>query len=495
MFLFSRRSLSAFFSTIWTSSTGFFYNLVRLLRALTTGLQQSATPALTLQHAWPLTEQQIYRRSHTFFESVNEDAIRALGTQHHSKRLPCEIKARYRGSFNGCFVLEFTDGSTRVVRLPLQPAVHDAWDKVRSEVCTMQYVRRHTNIPVPRVYSYGRSKLCRHTSELQVFIIMEQIKGQPLTRDALETSPEPRRRLFLEQLVDVFAELRKLSFTRGGSLMPRSSNNEDGEPENPPDIVGAFSIRKNELQAAGYSVSRIVTASAKEFLDEQLRILQHIWTMPHKDLDREQAEREEFAQRFICQPEVQARMGIHSTARSFFLAHPDLRPGNILVDDELTICGIIDWEYTASVPPCAFAPPTWITGNDSGLAGLPSEFTRVLSSMKDKSRYHAQLAAEWGSRDALAWSLSHILIDPAELDFVFWETVMPNITGLCDIPVPDDVQLQADVDRRLEVSRRFAQYLDENNLHVEGREEEIQRLLQQARATIDQLTKGTVPHP
>ncbi|RSL55196.1 hypothetical protein CEP53_007176 [Fusarium sp. AF-6] len=349
-----------------------------------------------------------------------------------------------------------------------------------------RYIRRKTNIPVPRVYAYGRSQLCRHATELQVFIIMEQIKGQPLTRKALETSLEPRRRLFLQQLVDVFAELRKVPFTRGGSLMP--SNDEDIELDSPLDIVGAFSIRKNELQAAGYTASRILTTSAKEFLDEQLYILQRLWTMPCKDLDREQAEREEFAQQFICQPEILDRICIGPTAQSFFLAHPDLRPGNILVDDELNICGIIDWEYTASVPQCASAPPTWITGNDSGLADLPSEFACVLSSMKEKSRYHSQLAAEWASRDPLTWSLSHILIDPAELDFVFWESLMPNITGLCDIPIPNDEQLQADVDRR------FAQYLDESNLNVEGREEEIQRLLQQARATIDQLKRGTVAH-
>ncbi|KAI8722439.1 APH domain-containing protein [Fusarium sp. LHS14.1] len=345
--------------------------------------------------------------------------------------------------------------------------------KYEAKFVQCRYIRRQTNIPVPRVYAYGRSQLCRHASGLQVFVIMEQIKGRPLTRKALEASPELPRRLFLQQLVDVFAELRKLSFARGGSLMP--SNDEDIGLDSPPDVVGAFSIRKNELQAAGYTVPRIVTTSAKEFLDEQLSILQQLWTLPCKDLDHE-----------IC---------IDPTAQPFFLAHPDLRPGNIMVDDELNICGIIDWEFTATVPQCASAPPTWITGNDTGLANLPSEFTCVLSSMKEKSKYHSQLAAEWGFRDPLAWSLSHILIDPAELDFVFWETVMPNITGLCDIPIPDDTQLQANVDRRLEVSGRFAQYLNENNPNVEGREEEIQRLLQQARATIDQLKKGTVAHP
>lgn len=135
-----------FFSTIWTSSTEFFHNILRFLVSLITGFRQSAT-AITHLPTWPLTEQQIYRRTDTFFRSIDEDAIRALGTQHHSNGLQCEIKARYRGSFNGCFILEFTDGSTRVVRLPLEPAVQDAWEKVRSEVCTMQSVSFSLNVP------------------------------------------------------------------------------------------------------------------------------------------------------------------------------------------------------------------------------------------------------------------------------------------------------------------------------------------------------------
>ncbi|EWZ78415.1 hypothetical protein FOWG_17344 [Fusarium oxysporum f. sp. lycopersici MN25] len=491
MFWFINRSLFAI-SRTWTSFVRFIYNILRLPLVFIADFRQPAT-AITLQHAWPLTEQQIYCRTDTFFRSIDDDAIRALGTQHHTNSLPCEIKSRHRGSFNGCFVLEFTDGSTRIVRLPLEPAVHDAWNKIRSEVCTMQYVRRNTNIPVPQVYAYGRSRLCRDTSERQVFMITECVEGQQLTRKALETSPEPRRQLFLQQLIDVFAELRKLPFTRGGSLMP--SNNEDIELENPPDIVGAFSIRKNELQAAGYTMSRIVTTSAAEFFDEQCRVLQRMWTMPYKDLDHKQAEREEFAQRYIRQPEVQSRIGVDSTSRTFFLTHPDLRPGNILVDDELNICGIIDWEFAASVPRCVSVPPTWITGNDVGLADLPSDFARVLSSMEEKSEYHSQLAADWGSRDPLAWSLSHILMDPAELDFVFWEKVMPYVTGLCDIPIPDNVQLQADVYQRLGVSQSFAQYLDTHNLNVEGREEAIQRLLQESRVTIDELKKGAIAQP
>ncbi|KAK0609325.1 kinase-like domain-containing protein [Bombardia bombarda] len=366
MFGFAQRSLLTL-SRIWTSSTRFLHNNFRLL-TLITGLRLSAT-AITLphHHQWPLTDQQVYRRTHDFFNSIDDGAIRALGARHHPRHLPCEIKVRYRGTFNGCFVIEHSDGTTRVVRVALEPAVQDAWDKVRSEVCTMKYVRLHSHIPVPRVYAYGRSKLCRFTSELQVFIIMEQMEGVPLTREALEASSTPRLRFFLNQLVDVLAEFRKLSFTRGGSLMPSDNDEEDMELGNPPvKMVGAFSIRKNEFQATGYKIRRIVTTSAKQFLDEQVRILRHMWTMPYQYLNRREAELEQFALEFMSQPEVQDRVCINSDPQSFLLVHPDLRLGNVLVDDKLRICGIIDWEYTASVPQCVFTPrhgsqaTTWV---------------------------------------------------------------------------------------------------------------------------------------
>ncbi|KAF5025447.1 hypothetical protein F66182_2470 [Fusarium sp. NRRL 66182] len=150
------RSLFAI-STTWTSWVRFIYNVLRLPLVFMAGFQQPAT-AITLQHSWPLTEQQIYHRTDTFFRPIDDDAIRAPGTQHHINSLPCEIKARHRGSFNGCFVLEFTDGSTCIVRLLLEPAVHDAWNKIRSEVCTMQSIRATQ-------YEHPRSPSVRARSE------------------------------------------------------------------------------------------------------------------------------------------------------------------------------------------------------------------------------------------------------------------------------------------------------------------------------------------
>jgi hypothetical protein len=43
------------------------------------------------------------------------------------------------GSFNVCFFVEFyTVATAWVVRIPIEPVVHRAWEKLQSEVYTMQ---------------------------------------------------------------------------------------------------------------------------------------------------------------------------------------------------------------------------------------------------------------------------------------------------------------------------------------------------------------------
>lgn len=85
----------------------------------------------------PLTDQQRKLRGDEFINSIDTNAICALASKHNGG-LSCSIRCRRQGSFNVCFILDFPDGTTRLVRLPIEPAVHDVWDKVRSEVYTMQ---------------------------------------------------------------------------------------------------------------------------------------------------------------------------------------------------------------------------------------------------------------------------------------------------------------------------------------------------------------------
>jgi hypothetical protein len=84
----------------------------------------------------PLTDQQRERDTNEFIASIDIDAICSLASRQNGG-LPCSIRCRRQGSFNVCFVIDFADGTTQLVRLPIEPAVQNVWDKVRSEVCTM----------------------------------------------------------------------------------------------------------------------------------------------------------------------------------------------------------------------------------------------------------------------------------------------------------------------------------------------------------------------
>ncbi|OAX78043.1 hypothetical protein ACJ72_07653, partial [Emergomyces africanus] len=46
----------------------------------------------------------------------------------------------------------------------------------------------------------------------------------------------------------------------------------------------------------------------------------------------------------------------------FVLMHGDLRSSNILVDDDLNIVSVLDWEWSHTIPLQMFLPPPWLTG-------------------------------------------------------------------------------------------------------------------------------------
>ncbi|KAL1862872.1 hypothetical protein VTK73DRAFT_6591 [Phialemonium thermophilum] len=468
----------------------------------------------------PLTDRERRLRVERFIDSVDTSAICALASKCNGD-LPCSVRCWRKGSFNVCFILDFPDGSTRLVRLPIRPAVYDAWGKVLSEVYTMQYVRDHTDIPVPRIYAYGRGRLLRDASTLLPYIVLEYVEGLPLTKKMLRDAAPDRRRRFLEELVDTFAQLRRLEFPRGGSLMPSASAGIQARirslmfprsefctprltttPQNAPRIVGAFSLRKNEFQVDGYMVPRVTSTTARAFLEEQYNLLHCMWRMPVQELGRAEAEREEFALHALGLNEAQKTFGITDTADSsgdtFCLIHPDLRVDNIIVDEELRIRGIIDWEFSVTVPHHAFLPPTWATGHSSGSfdskGHIAAEFMDVLLSRRHLSPSHDLLAREWDFGDDFRLPMGYILQDPSDLVLLFYKRIYPK---LYDEPrdkvVPvffqrsENKQLREVVERRLRASERYTQYLKDNNLFEGTEEPEWQELREWTKEAQKQL--------
>lgn len=69
----------------------------------------------------------------------------------------------------------------------------------------------------------------------------------------------------------------------------------------------------------------------------------------------------------------------------------------------MQVQGIIDWEFTSTIPRQVFTPPSWITGHDSIDANkqMHAEFRDVLQEKSRTSSLCDQLQREWyGHPDA-----------------------------------------------------------------------------------------------
>jgi len=84
------------------------------------------------------TEDQRKQARKAFIESIDSDAVCTLASKFHNGR-SCRVVGRESGSFNVCFFVAFgQDEPEWVVRIPIEPALDDPWNKLLSEVSTLR---------------------------------------------------------------------------------------------------------------------------------------------------------------------------------------------------------------------------------------------------------------------------------------------------------------------------------------------------------------------
>lgn len=312
-----------------------------------------------------------------------------------------------------------------------------------------------------------------------MFLISDLIPGKPLDKKLLIGAEEEQRRNFYSGLIDILTELRKLEFSSIGSLIPSS----DRSPH--PVLGPVMSMSAATLRLR----PRPSLTSALEYMQYQLSLVLEFFSPPVGDHTLDDIKQEIFAlhglERIFNQTiDPQLDKG------PFVLNHPDLRSPNIIVDEQLRIQGIIDWEFASTVPRQVFAPPSWITGHDSIETNkrMHSEFHSVLDVKSRSDSLCDQLKREWYDHAAadpssvdptdLAFCIAHVLRRPTDAADIYCDF----LTGTpADTPVDDLVSdffnnhqdLLREAQRRAAHCQRYAEYLKENGLY----ETELDRLL------------------
>ncbi|RDL33120.1 uncharacterized protein BP5553_08559 [Venustampulla echinocandica] len=303
-----------------------------------------------------------------FIASIDCSKICDLASTFHPQGKPCRVFCEpKKGSYNICFFIVFLsdEGDTNekwVIRIPLTPRLAFPEEKMRSEIATMKYITSKTSIPIPQLHGYGFSQT--HPSGL-TFMLISYIPGDRLSDHNLPTLNPPLLSHLHTQLADIFIQLRHCEFPHIGSLTL------DPIDDRTPIFVHnrALSIDINDHELEGLSPTSIIGPSkiyrtAIDYIYAQTQLLFNQFDKQQNSVYSEADARYHLYGLHQFRSILMGWLRREYNEGPFILMHGDFRTANILVDQNLNITGVLDWEWSRTVPVQMFLPPTWLRGGD-----------------------------------------------------------------------------------------------------------------------------------
>lgn len=317
----------------------------------------------------------------------------------------------------------------------------------------MEYLREHTNIPIPRVHCWGLTE--ESPAQLGLFIIMDLIEGENLGRFLAPPTKDKSKPVLLdpitndakldviyEQLAGFMLELSRLHFPRIGAISKNAASGEwivTGRP---------LTYDMNEVVTVGGCPAEHFTAISPfdRATDYFAACAQYFQT--HLDAQHNIAgDDEELAwNRFLARrcfakliPEY-STIGDNGPFRHFC---DDLRPTNMLIDPKtLRITAVFDFKFT-NVMPAQFAydlpwwlllqpPAVWLRDDEI------EDFLRLFEPRKDQfiramERVESKLSLPAGkpclsARMRDSWDTRHFWFNLAarcsfDVDDFYWQAL------------------------------------------------------------------------
>lgn len=290
---------------------------------------------------------------------------------------PEELCEPIRGAFNVVLQLKFQDGGSSLMRIASPVASGLPAEKVLREVEVMRFLKQHTNIPVPRVLHYGMADECPRG--LGPFIIMDyayhastfveplNTPGLSITDDRGVLNPHISEE-FLEsvygQMSDLVLQLSKHTFSQIGCI---SQANRYGELSD--DWVTShrpFTFNMSQLvHKSNFPPQRLpkrpFTTSSSYYQALADMHMEHLSYQRNDAINSAEDCRRKYIARCLFRKITREHDLCANDTGPFKLFCDDLRPGNILINDNYKMVAAIDWEFTCSAPmEFAYCPPFWL---------------------------------------------------------------------------------------------------------------------------------------
>ncbi|EIW82704.1 protein kinase subdomain-containing protein PKL CAK Fmp29 [Coniophora puteana RWD-64-598 SS2] len=293
----------------------------------------------------------------------NVDGLRRLAAE-SVDRSPGDIvdlKKLAEGGFNRSFLITMRGGFQMVARIPY-PVTVPKYFAVASEVATMALLRS-SGLPIPEVYGY--SPVPDNAAETE-YIFMEFVEG-PCLSDTWFDLGEGDIISITRQLAELESKMMSIAFPAGGSLYYTKDLEKVQRPGIPlederfcvgPDTrLPLWYGRRSQLDVdrGPYENAKaaLVKGADKEraYLEQFGRPL-----LPFRRFRREgyqyqkqpPSDHIENLDRYLSiAPSLIPR---DPTLCHFRIRHPDLQPSNIIVNSNMRVVGLIDWQHTSILP-------------------------------------------------------------------------------------------------------------------------------------------------
>ncbi|GKZ38554.1 hypothetical protein AbraIFM66950_010836 [Aspergillus brasiliensis] len=325
--------------------------------------------------AWEKSEDIADNWVHSLFS--DEDTLQAIGhlIVKYRRGVPEELCQPRAGYFNITFRMKYLDGGSAVIRFPKPGATLFPEEKVRNEVAAIRYIQDNTSIPVPFILHCGTTE--ESPPGFGPFIVMEYIDHTTTMSDVLNTPGlgisdrhclDPnvdmeKLEMMYAEFADILLQLNRLSLPRIGSVerVDEFSYEVNSRP---------LSLHMNELVRLGTLPRSALPEStfdtSSSYFDELAEL--HIQHLKHQRNDAVEPAtdcRRKYVARQLFRKLAKDRRLTASTrdgdSGPFRLWCDDLRPSNVLLNADLQVVGVIDWEFSYAAPAeFSEASPWWL---------------------------------------------------------------------------------------------------------------------------------------
>jgi len=265
------------------------------------------------------------------------------------------------GAYNILFPVRFADGARWILKIPAAGGSEARWDSsaaraLESEALTMRMLTKNTSMPIPLVHAFDPSM----QNPLGCpYILMDYLNGRPLHErwhndEAFRNKDELKafRARTLETLTTSMAQLTLFTYNQSGSLSFDAQGNfyELG----PARVYDAATMHNNLFDGEANDNLPFCDIGPFHDLRDYLRYM----------VDRHRPAAEGFGIGLYRMLVLFIEWLPEDYVKApFVLAHPDFDLQNVLVEEDGTVCGLIDWDGVAAEPRYLGCEsyPKWLT--------------------------------------------------------------------------------------------------------------------------------------